>query len=401
MTLNLLIKLAVLMTHGVLVNFYISKNNFGDLFEPRPPESVLISLKQTTKENYEKILQVCKKIGISEKITSILQPVTSAEINSQNFILNFESNKSLLLRRCCKFQGKERYQSLYNVLTMLRENGVRVPEFYSLISDGTVPYYEMDDTDQKVSWVFFKYIEAGRYFSGRKDELVDAGEQIGKMHACLKKHYDKRSVIPENTNRSENNHVPSLKSTELESYFKIIEKKLENGGDEYDKFFMESYELIHSMVTFVEENATVLQDINDMQNIHFDLNSSNFIINNDQQITIMDFDDLKLGNIYTDIGFAFHRLITTCIEQGQSEEKIPEIIQAFLTAYIKANPDVKFDVKKLIIATYNRALRNIKVNLALKYEQNSNDWLSSIPINIKRLKQVIFLTNIVENMHLD
>jgi len=379
-----------------LVNFNASKNNFAGLFESRSPESVLISIKQTTKENYEKILQVCEKIGLSEKISSVLQPGTSAEINSQNFIITFESNKSLLLRRCCKFQGKERYESLYNVLAVLRGEGVRVPEFYSLSSDETVPYYEMEDIDQKVSWVFFKYIEAKRYFSGRKDDLVAAGEQIGKMHACLKKHYDKRSVIPENTSSIENNHGPSLKSKELENYFKIIAKRIKNGGDDYDKIFIENYQLIHSMVNFVEENAIVLQDIDDIQNIHFDLNSSNFLLDEDQQVTIMDFDELKLGNVYTDIGFAFHRLITTCIEQGQCEEKIPEIIQIFLTAYIKTNPDVKFDVKKLIVATYNRALRNIKANLILKYEKSSNDWLSSIPINIKRLKQVIFLTNIAE-----
>lgn len=376
-----------------LLNAYCAAGTVKDLFKPRSPESVLISLKETTRENRESVLEVCKKIGLSEKVVSILQPTNSAEINSQNFIVTFESDKTLLLRRCCKFQGRERYESLHHALTLLREQGVRVPELCSSFSNDELAYYELGECDKKVCWVFFKYIGAKSCFSGRREELIDAGEQIGKMHACLKKQFDKKSALHETGIRIESANVPSLTSIELNHYIKVIEQRMERGeGDEYDKIFMENRELIRDAASFVESNFALLQDMEDLQNIHFDLNSSNFLVDKDGRITLMDFDELKLGNVYTDIGFAFHRLVTTCLEQGESKENLSEIIQEFFAAYLKNNHSIKFDVKKLTLSTYNRALRNIKTNLVLKYDQNSSDWLSSIPLNIHRLKQVIFLT---------
>jgi len=56
---------------------------------------------------------------------SILQPANSAEINSQNFIVSFDSGEQVVLRRCCKFYGKERYEALNRMLNLLKSAGPR------------------------------------------------------------------------------------------------------------------------------------------------------------------------------------------------------------------------------------------------------------------------------------
>lgn len=50
---------------------------------------------------------------------------------------------------------------------------------------------------------------------------------------------------------------------------------------------------------------------------------------------------------------------------------------------------------------YDRALRNVKVNLELKYDKDSSDWLTSIPINLTRLEQVTYLAKVLEGYHLE
>jgi hypothetical protein len=365
-----------------------------NLFEPRSPDSFVLTFKDTTQENWQKVHQVYNKVGLTEKILSIQQPSGSAEINSQNFKIILESGNFLLLRRCKRLKGKENYENLYSLFNKLRENGVRVPEFCSLSSQKEVPYFEFDDVDGKVCWVFFKYIEVEKYFSGYSHELMEAAEQIGKMHSCLKQNYGNKAAIALNLGDVDNKPGPFLKNSEWNKYLKYIEDKIKVQADEYDQMFMENKGLIERMIKFVEDNYSTLLCIDDIQNIHFDLNSSNFIVDKQKRITIMDFDEVRVGNIYTDISFAFHRLITTCLEQNEKE--VSDTIQTFIESYKKGNPSLKFDPHKLFIAAYDRALRNIRSNLILKYEQKSKDWLSSIPLNIKRLKQVEFLTEKVK-----
>jgi hypothetical protein len=145
----------------------------------------------------------------------------------------------------------------------------------------------------------------------------------------------------------------------------------------------------------VEENYELLKDQEDVQNIHFDLNSTNFLVK-DKQVFIMDFDNLSLGNVYTDIAFVFHRLITTCIQQG--EKDVGKLVHAFLRGYKAGNSHLDFRLDKLIVAAYNRALWNIHTNLSLKYEKHSVEWLTSIPVNITRLKQVEYLTSAAKTL---
>ena len=134
------------------------------LFEQRPAEALRIGFKAKSDDVKRTIAEVCRKVGLSEAVTAVFQPSASAEINAQNYIVHFQSGQKLLLRRCCKFTGRERYEALYRMLRMLREQGVRVPEFFSQVSQGNVPYFEFPDSGGKACWVFFIYIEADRIF---------------------------------------------------------------------------------------------------------------------------------------------------------------------------------------------------------------------------------------------
>lgn len=370
---------------------------YSTLFEVRPSSAFVVAYRETGLENLDSILEVYKKLDLSEKIISIYQPTNSPEINSQNFRLTLQSGKQVLLRRCRRLQGQAKYEAVYKLLNLLRKEGINVPEFYSLSTDDKVPYFEVEHLDGRVCWVFFKCLEADRYYSGRRNELIEAAEQIGKMHACLKKYYNTEEAVPTEADQRESHLGPFLKREEWNNILRIIEKRIENGGDQYDHTFLENKGVIEEAINFVENHYSLLEDQDDIQNIHFDLNSRNFLVDKDQHVTIMDFDEVKLGNVYTDIGFAFHRLLTTCLEQR--EENIRDAIQMFLTAYQKGNPTLKLDWKKMIVATYNRTLRNIKANLVLKYIENKKEWMDSISLNLNRLKQVMFLAKFVEELN--
>lgn len=346
------------------------------LFKPRTRESLTITFKQVTKENahWNAVHQIYEQAGLSDKIVSVEQPALSPEINSQNFIIQQASGQKLVLRRCVAFPQKEHYASLHKYFETLKNNGVHAPEFYP-IKGHPIPYFELEEGDKKVGWVFFKHIDAKHYFSGTPEELEKAAEQIGKMHAQLKK-----GTLPA-TSKSR----PFLPLSEWTAYLQKIKEK--NALDEYDQMILQNQALIEELIQFVEAN---LQE-EPVQPIHFDLNSLNFLVDDKGEITIMDFDNVMLDTVYTDIGFAFQRLLTTCIETG--EKDIKTLIEIFLRGYKKGNPDLKIDLKKLTLAAYNRALRNIATNLDLKYNKNSKEWLTSLPINIQRLKQLQLLTS--------
>lgn len=351
------------------------------LFNIKPKTGFNITYKTANREDSSQVQDICSLAGLNDEIISIEQPCNSAEINSQNFKVIFKSGDKLLIRRCHKLKGLEKYNFLHDIFRLLKKDGVRTPELYSSEFSKLI-YLETSKTIQKVCWVFFKYIEAVQQFSGESKMLEEAAEQVGKMHACLKKY-------PMKTEE----HVisrPTLLLSEWESYKKIMLEKATL--DTYDECFLQNCQLLENAIKFVEENDSFLKDQNDKQLIHFDLNSSNFILDEKMQINIMDFDELKIGNIYTDIAFALHRLVTTCVEQGNKD--LRNLVAGFLENYQKGNSAIKIDYKKLKVAMYDRALRNIKTNLSLKYVENSQDWLSSIPLNIRRLQQVIGLCDL-------
>lgn len=360
-------------------------NEYVNLFDIKPKTGFNITYKGANIEDSSQVQHICSLAGLKDEIISIEQPCNSAEINSQNFRVILKSGDKLLIRRCQKLKGLEKYNFLHDIFGILRENGVRTPELYTS-EFSKLLYLETSKTSQKVCWVFFKYIEAIQLFSGESKMLDDAAEQVGRMHACLKKYPTKTEE-----------HIlggPTLTLLEWESYKKIMLEKA--FPDTYDESFLHNCQLIEKAIKFVEENNSLLNDQDDIQLIHFDLNSSNFILDEKGQINIMDFDELKIGNIYTDIAFALHRLVTTCVEQGNTD--IRNLVIGFLENYQKGNSVIKIDYKKLKVAMYDRALRNIKTNLSLKYIENSQNWLASIPLNIRRLQQVIGLSDLLHNL---
>lgn len=353
-----------------------------NLFEIKTNVNFKITYKETNEENYSQVKSVCALAGLKDEIISIEQPCNSPEINSQNFKVTTSLNNKLLVRRCHRLKGVEKYNFLYEIFKSLKEENVGTPEFYSSETSPFI-YLETAETTQKTCWVFFKYIEAVQLFSGESKMLEEAAEQIGKMHACLKKY---PTDIKEEVKGG-----PFLPLSKWKYYQNILHTK--TNLDVYDSCFLENRHIIEEAIQFVEENSSLLNDPNDIQLIHFDLNSSNFLLDEKMQIRIMDFDELKIGNIYTDIAFALHRLVTTCIEQ-RNNENIKNLVNSFLESYQKGNPNIEIDLKKVKVAMYDRALRNIKANLSLKYDENSQDWLSAIPLNIRRLQQVMALCHL-------
>jgi hypothetical protein len=365
----------------------------SSLFDTIPYPSIVY--RSPSEKDYAAVTETLKYFGITEKITSIQQPVGSAEISSQNFTIA-TTNRVLQLRRCNLFKGKEKFRAMAVMLAALTADGVRVPEFdypsEKVISDE--PYFEMTDKDNVTSgWTFYKHINAQSYFPGLAG-IAKVAYQLGKLHACLKREYGKQLALPQDTDSAYVNYnVPYFPKTAWLHFQKLIaDSKWENGEKVYDEY----QELITSLVTLVEDNFSVLQDPDDIQNIHFDLNATNILNDKNNDIYIMDFDGTKLGNIYNDIGMLFARTFTVCIERVEvTENNFGSQLLEFIKNYTQGNPEFKFDINKLIIALYDRALCNVHAGLRFKYDTKDSPWTAGIPLNLKRLEQVNCLAQLV------
>lgn len=358
------------------------QSQISDLFTLQDPTSLNVVFKDVDQNRHERITKILSHIGLFEKVTRIQQPVGQGEINSKNFKIELESGKVFVLRECQKYRGSDHYQRLALLLQNLKEDGVRVPTLETPIL-GMGSYFEVMTTEEKTCWVFFKYIEAETYFSGKQDDLEGASEQIGRMHASLKRRYAGVSLY-EKPHQSP--AKPFLTLAELLKYHDLILQKADK--DQFDELLLANFDLIKRIVQVVELNFDLVYDPLDIQNIHYDLNSKNLMIKGNH-VYLMDFDDVRLGNVNTDIGFALHRLITTCMEQGVQD--IQNLVDKFSKGYQRGNVGYPLNNKKIVVALYDRALQNLKVNLEYRYDQNSDLWLSSLPINIKRLKQIEML----------
>lgn len=370
----------------------------ASLFTSKTKAALQVAFKEISDKSsdWTDVQQAYKASGLKGRVVSVSQPTKSNEKNSQNFVVVQECGERILFRRCSKFKGKDRFESTCKMLCSLRQDGVNVPEFYSSPNLSGIPYFELNGATGNTSWSLFKYIDADTYFSGSSTELRDAAEQLGKMHASLKKNYGiKVMAIPQNADQVDSAPGPSFPKVKWDAYLKIIEAKLKDGGDAYDADVMANKSIIDEMIAYVESNFKLLEDAEDLQNIHFDLNSMNLLVDKTGHVRIMDFDEVKLGNIYTDIGFALHRFITTGIEQGRQDTD--KAVQEFIQAYKKGNPGINIDMRKLIAGAYNRALRNLKTNFEELYIQGKTDWKTSMPINILRLKQVKHLTGLIQS----
>lgn len=73
---------------------------------------------------------------------------------------------------------------------------------------------------------------------------------------------------------------------------------------------------------------------------------------------------------------------------------MPLLIETFLTAYQEGNPDLRFSLEKMIVAAYDRALRNVITDVKLRYTDNNFKWEKSIELNLNRLKHVEWLTGL-------
>lgn len=344
-----------------------------------------------TSEFWNEVVQAYAKSGLDGNVISISQSTGSPEINSQNFIVCTDTNQKFVMRRCKKFMGQSRYDEVTKMLGCLKEAGVRVPELYlDLKTTKVIPYFEAGLSDARVGWIYFKFIAAETYFSGSLEVISVAAEQIGKMHACLRKSYGKERVITQVVNPADD--VTGVYLTQLQ-WDKYLEK-MKSSGDSHDKAIVAEQKIIEEMIYFVETDCKLLEDPNDVQNIHFNLNSANFLEDKGSSVTIMGFDQVKVGNIYTDIGFAFHRLLTAYIEQGNQD--IPAALEAFLKGYQKGNPNFTLNLQKMIVSCYNRALRNVRSSIDLKLSGDTQ-WLGSIEINLIRLKQVKFLSEMANS----
>ena len=109
------------------------------------------------------------------------------------------------------------------LLDSLKADGVRAPK---MIQINNVAYLEMETPlQEKVAWVFFKYIKLKSCYSANK--LEEAAEQVGKLHASLKKHYSTTEfAIRANANQIDGRPGPALTEQKWKQYITNINNKV-------------------------------------------------------------------------------------------------------------------------------------------------------------------------------
>ena len=369
-------------------------SDIGKLFPPIDYPKV--EHKPASEADKLKVQNVFQQLGMQEQILDVKQPLHAAEISSQNFTI-ITARQTLQLRRCHIFKGAKKYRAMAKLLNTLTANGVHVVELAyptPKILSGS-PYFEISAEAEKLDgWVFFKNIDAVSYYPGLEG-LGQTALQVGRMHAVLKKEYGTTAIFPLDTSSPYFQYnAPYFPIDKWESYRNIIRR---DPTDNDSKRFVANEKLITESVKYVANNFHLLQDQDDIQNIHFDLNAANFLMTKNKKIIIMDFDGVKLGNVYNDISMLFARAFNVCLGRREiTNATLVENILSFFQHYLAGNPTLKFNVNKLIVAAYDRALCNIHASLRFKYDDGDTKWIKSIPLNLERLRQIDFMVKVIQ-----
>jgi len=235
-----------------------------------------------------------------------------SSINSTNFLISTKHDKFVLHNFLINVKP-HRIRKICQILNYCHENGAKVP----------FPYLNKlkNYVDQKKN-VYLTNYYSGTFFNGSNTELKSLATEISKFHKILKKN-------PYNYNYKLDTKYKLLNNIEINKIKNLINKKIKKNS--IDSLFNKNYTLLEDCIQDCKKNKSNIEKITrKKQIIHGDLHPKNIIFEKNKVKSILDFEQLRLGNPLEDIAFASFRF---SYNKSSEPKKIKKQLDIFLCSY--------------------------------------------------------------------
>lgn len=286
-------------------------------------------------------------------------------INSKNFLIIYKQEK-FVLHNFFDDAKQYRINQMCKILKFCYDKKAKVP----------LPYMnKLKNYVDKKNNVYLTNFYSGNFYDGNILELKSLAIEIARLHKILKEN-------PYNFNYTLDTKFKLINSNEINKIKKIVAKKEKN--DAIDKIFDQNLNLLLNCIQESKENKSFINKLTQTkQLIHGDLYPKNVLFYKNKVISILDFEQLRQGNIMEDIAFASFRF--SCASTNDPK-KIKNQLKIFLRTYKLHNELYGIDLVKLSQLFQIEILGLISFILREKYFSHSELWNHDFNKFIKILK---------------
>jgi len=218
----------------------------------------------------------------------------------------------------------------------------------------------------------------GKTFSGNKNELLSISKELATLHKILSKY-----PLPFNFRLNQKNYR-ILTINELNKISKIIDKK--NSFYLLDKSILKNLKYLYKILSEFENLTSITKIPNQkIQLIHHDLHPNNVIFGNNKVSAIIDFSNMRKGNVLEDIFFTGYRFSSF---NNQSDKHLKKNLFLFLDNYLKYNSVKPISEELFRFFLTKKFLERLSFIMRKNYFSSSDAWVFDFNYQLKMLKQI-------------
>jgi len=320
--------------------------------------------------------------GLGEKI---LQS-GSLEINSNNFLLKIGGKEYILKRILSCGDDISRKRSQAVLVNWLVEKEIKIPLIVKSIKNG-----ELIVENQGAVWCLSEFVD-GEYFSGKGNELLDAGQNFIHLFGLLKNYNVANEFFVSNVIVTPYGIPENLFSKILEgkrNWVKLLGRKnadlLETSWD----ILVHDVGDIDAAYDYLVSNRGLC---------HIDLHPHNILVKNHKIVSILDFESFVYAPIESAVYFNIFKLARQTVVAGGGSSNIKtvkDVVRLMLDELRKNKIVNSIESGHVILMTKVEVFRRIIYILDNCFVKKNSTWNHVLPIQISALKEIEALyTNI-------
>ena len=302
-----------------------------------------------------------RHIGNIQKIERFKESV-----NSTNFKI-YANNSSYVLHNYTDGSTYEKINKMCAIQEFCIKHKVKVQKPIKNSKNSYIDY--------KKNFFLTKFY-VGNTFKGKKNELLNIAKELAALHKIL---YINK--IPFNFRLNHNNYR-ILTSRELQKVTKIIHQK--KTITKLDKLILNHIDFFQKILNDYKMLTFSIKILNlPKQLIHHDLHPKNVIFVNDKVSAIIDFSNMRKGNVLEDISFVSYRFSsykTTKISESKKN------ISLFLQKYLEFNPIKSISDDLLQYFLLQKILARLSLIIRKNYFSCSDIWAFDFDNHLRMLK---------------
>lgn len=279
-----------------------------------------------------------------------IRQVNEAEQSSNNFRVEVVGEggqrRAILARKNILLAQEDDVLFSVKTLAFLSDKGISVPHLVMTRNGGLYATFEGS------RWQVFDFIE-GNHYAGQAQELGEVARGIAALHRVLE-------AFP----YQEELKLRSSKEFSLEGLEKVLEAASRK-QDELDVALNGFADELHAFATVRGQFQVAGAR---KQVVHGDLHPHNTIFFDGRLRAMLDFDQMRYGELLRDVGFAAHRFSrqhAVCV--GGGAEQAASGFQQFLKAYREEYPLTDDEVSSLPFFMLDELLRRIVTDFSRYY----------------------------------